>query len=132
MELRGGAGFHITRVAAALYFAGYTKAQTTAEKLFPHKNGPRGKRYHFIERISGPVWAFTVKEFRTFFRDQTQWPQLFLIAALIVIYLYNFSVLPLGQSKMKTIYLQNIFSFLNNFVNIYLWMLDKNSSYFPY
>ena len=30
-----------------------------------------------------------------------------------MIYLYNFSVLPLGQSRIRTIYLQNIFSFLN-------------------
>ena len=102
-----------TWVAGAFYFKGYTKAQTTAEKLFAHKNGLRGTRYPFFEKISGPAWAFTVKEFRTFFRDQTQWPQLFLIAALIAIYLYNFSVLPLGQSKIRTIYLQNIFSFLN-------------------
>ena len=50
---------------------------------------------------------------RTFFRDQTQWPQLFLIAALIVIYLYNFSVLPWDNRRIRTIYLQNIFSFLN-------------------
>ena len=105
--------FVVTWVAGAFYFKGYTKAQTTAEKLFPLRTGPRGKRNRFFERISGPAWAFAVKEFRTFFRDQTQWPQLFLIAALIVIYLYNFSVLPLGQSKIKTIYLQNIFSFLN-------------------
>jgi ABC-2 type transport system permease protein len=105
--------FIATWVAGAFYFRGYTKSQTTAEKLFPHQNGPRGKRYLLFDRISGPTWAFIVKEFRTFFRDQTQWPQLFLIAALIAIYLYNFSVLPMEQSKIKTIYLQNIFSFLN-------------------
>jgi ABC-2 type transport system permease protein len=105
--------FIVTWAAGAFYFAGYTKAQTTAERLFPLKEGLRGNRRRFLERLSGPAWAFAVKEFRTFFRDQTQWPQLFLIAALIVIYLYNFSVLPLGQSKIKTIYLQNIFSFLN-------------------
>jgi ABC-2 type transport system permease protein len=105
--------FVVTWFAGAFYFAGYTKAQTTAEKLFPHKETLRGNRHRFWERFSGPGWAFAVKEFRTFFRDQTQWPQLFLIATLIVIYLYNFSVLPLGQSKIKTIYLQNIFSFLN-------------------
>jgi ABC-2 type transport system permease protein len=105
--------FIVTWVAGAFYFSGYTKAQTTAEKLFPLKERLRRDRRPFLERLSGPAWAFAVKEFRTFFRDQTQWPQLFLIAALIVIYLYNFSVLPLGQSKIKTIYLQNIFSFLN-------------------
>ena len=105
--------FIVTWVAGAFYFAGYTKAQTTAERLFPLRNGLRGNRHRFLERLSGPAWAFAVKEFRTFFRDQTQWPQLFLIAALIMIYLYNFSVLPLGSSPIRTIYLQNIFSFLN-------------------
>ena len=105
--------FIATGVAGALYFAGYTKAQTTAEKLFPLRIGARPRRRRSIPRPFGPAWAFAVKEYRTFFRDQTQWPQLFLIAALIVLYLYNFSVLPLGQSKIRTIYLQNIFSFLN-------------------
>jgi ABC-2 type transport system permease protein len=105
--------FIITRVANALYFTGYTKAQTTAERLFGQTNGRSVRSARFWERFSGPTWALAGKEFRIFFRDQTQWPQLFLIAALIVIYLYNFSVLPLGQSKIKTIYLQNIFSFLN-------------------
>ncbi len=105
--------FIVTGAAGAFYFAGYTKAQTTAEKLFSLRTGmrPRGRR--FFPRLSGPAWAFAVKEYRTFFRDQTQWPQLFLIVGLIVLYLYNFSVLPLGQSKIRTIYLQNIFSFLN-------------------
>ena len=105
--------FIVTWVAGAFYFAGYTKAQTTAERLFPLRNGLRGNRHRFLERLSGPAWAFAVKEFRTFFRDQTQWPQIFLIAALIIVYLYNFSVLPLGSSPIRTIYLQNIFSFLN-------------------
>ena len=105
--------FIVTWAAGALYFAGYTKAQTSAERLFPFRERPRGSRHRLLERFSGPAGAFAVKEFKTFFRDQTQWPQLFLIAALIVIYLYNFSVLPLGQAKIKTIYLQNIFSFLN-------------------
>lgn len=106
-------GFITTWTAESLYFRGYAKAQTTSERLFPHSRRAIRRRYGFASRISGPAWAFAVKEFRTFFRDQTQWPQLFLIAALIAIYLYNFSVLPLDQSRIKTIYLQNIFSFLN-------------------
>jgi ABC-2 type transport system permease protein len=53
------------------------------------------------------------KEIRTFFRDQTQWSQLFLIAALVVIYVYNFSALPLEKAPIKTIYLQNLLSFVN-------------------
>ena len=109
----GALAFFVTWVAGFLYFAGYTKAQTSAEKLFPGRLSARPRRGRFLPKLSGPGWAFAVKEFRTFFRDQTQWPQLFLITALIVIYLYNFSVLPLGESKIRTIYLQNLFSFLN-------------------
>jgi ABC-2 type transport system permease protein len=105
--------FLATWMAGFYYHAGFTRAQTTAEKLFPLdpllRRGPGRLR----ERLSGPAWAFAAKEIRTFFRDQTQWPQLLLIAALMVIYLYNFSVLPLGAAKIRTIVLQNVLSFLN-------------------
>jgi ABC-2 type transport system permease protein len=36
-----------------------------------------------------------------------------LLAALIVVYLYNFKVLPIDKAPIKTFYLQNILSFLN-------------------
>jgi len=35
------------------------------------------------------------------------------MGTLVIIYLYNFSVLPLDKSPIKTVYLQNLFSFLN-------------------
>jgi ABC-2 type transport system permease protein len=105
--------FFMTWIAGAAYFPGYSKAQTTAERLFPSRRG-RGKGTTWLLNfLSGPTRAFAVKEIKTFTRDQTQWPQIFLIIALIVIYLYNFSVLPLDRSPVKTVYLQNIFSFLN-------------------
>jgi ABC-2 type transport system permease protein len=50
---------------------------------------------------------------KTFLRDNTQWSQLLLIAALVVVYLYNYSVLPLDRARMPTFYLQNLISFLN-------------------
>jgi ABC-2 type transport system permease protein len=53
------------------------------------------------------------KDFRTFFRDTAQWSQLFLLCAIIGIYLYNFSVLPLEKSPIPTQQLRTIFSFLN-------------------
>jgi ABC-2 type transport system permease protein len=122
--------FILTWVAGEIYFLGYTKAQTAANRLFPSRFGLSGNRHRFFERISGPAWAFAVKEFRTFFRDQTQWPQLFLIAALIIVYLYNFSVLPLGQSAIQTIYLQNLFSFLN--MGLAAFVLTAISARFVY
>ena len=63
--------------------------------------------------MSRPVIAFVRKEIKIFFRDQTQWTQLFLIAALVVIYIYNFKALPLEKAPIKTFYLQNLLSFLN-------------------
>ena len=105
--------FVITWISGVTYFNGYSKSQTTAGRLFPFR-GPVGKRSAYIlNRLSGPARAFVVKEIKTFFRDQTQWPQIFLIVALIAVYLYNFSVLPFAKSPIGTMYLQNLFSFLN-------------------
>jgi len=99
--------------AGAIYFRGFSRAQTTAKRLFaPVKFG--GHSWEgLLNFLSRPAKAFAVKEIRSFFRDSTQWPQLFLICALIVVYLFNFSVLPLDKSPIKTVYLQNVFSFLN-------------------
>jgi ABC-2 type transport system permease protein len=94
------------------YFRGYSQAQTTPASIF--SPSPTGKGLDgLLSFLPAPVKALTVKEIKTFFRDQTQWPQLFLLMALIVVYLYNFSVLPLDRTPIKTVYLQNLFSFLN-------------------
>jgi len=53
------------------------------------------------------------KDLKFFFRDNTQWSQLLLVFALIVLYLYNYSVLPLERAQMPTFYLQNLIAFLN-------------------
>jgi ABC-2 type transport system permease protein len=63
--------------------------------------------------FSGRMRAVIDKDFRTFFRDTAQWSQLFLLCAIIGIYLYNFSVLPLDKSPIPTQQLRSIFAFLN-------------------
>ena len=62
---------------------------------------------------SSQVLTLMGKDLKFFFRDNTQWSQLLLIFALIVLYLYNYSVLPLGRAQMPTLYLQNLIAFLN-------------------
>ncbi|MFA6346536.1 MAG: hypothetical protein WCX34_10915, partial [Syntrophales bacterium] len=106
-------GYLMTWIAGAAYFQGFSKAQTTAERLLPSRQGRGAAGAWLLGFPSGPTRAFAVKEIKTFTRDQTQWPQIFLMIALIVVYLYNFSVLPLDKSPIKTFYLQNLFSFLN-------------------
>jgi ABC-2 type transport system permease protein len=100
-------------LAGVAYFYGFSQAQTTPKRLFAPVKFKGWNWEHLFNFLSRPAKAFAVKEIRSFFRDSTQWPQLFLIGALIVVYLYNFSVLPLDRSPIKTVYLQNVFSFLN-------------------
>jgi ABC-2 type transport system permease protein len=105
--------FVTTWISGAIYFKGLSKAQTAPGRFF-YLLGFKRPGYSFLTNfLSGPVRAFAVKEIKTFFRDKTQWSQIFLIAALIVIYLYNFSVLPLERSSIRIEFLQNIISFLN-------------------
>jgi len=101
--------FMIIILADAMYFKGLSKTRTAPVRLFKF----RGSGSILLGFLSRPVRAFAVKEIRTFFRDQTQWSQLFLIGALVVIYIYNFNALPLEKAPIKTVYLQNLLSFLN-------------------
>jgi ABC-2 type transport system permease protein len=105
--------FVITWVSGVIYFRGLSKAQTAAGRVFSFLSFKKPGYGFFFNSLSGPARAFAVKEIKTFFRDQTQWSQIFLVVALIVIYLYNFSVLPLEKSPMKIEYLRNLISFLN-------------------
>ena len=101
--------FALILTADLIYFIGVSRAQTSAARLF----AGRRLELRLLTRLKSPVKALVTKEIKTFFRDQTQWSQLFLIGALICIYIYNFKVLPLDKAPIKTIYLQNILSFLN-------------------
>ncbi len=57
--------------------------------------------------------AIAVKDIKSFLRDTTQWSQLFLLVALIVVYLYNFTVLPLDRSPIPAATLRTLVSFAN-------------------
>jgi ABC-2 type transport system permease protein len=42
-----------------------------------------------------------IKDLKTFFRETTQWTQLLLLLALVVVYLFNFKVLPLDRFSLS-------------------------------
>ncbi len=113
-------------VADTIYFKGFSKTQSAQVRLI--KKNPTGS--NLLNILPGPVRALTEKEIKTFFRDQTQWSQIFLIAALVVIYIYNFNVLPIEKSPIKTIYLQNLLSFLN--MGLALFVLTAITGRFAY
>ena len=109
LSCAGALIFGIILMADLLYYNGFSKTQTAQVRLIRNNT--------ILEKVTGflpgPTRAYIVKEIKSFFRDQSQWSQLFLIAALVVIYVYNFKVLPLEKSPIKTVYLQNLLSFLN-------------------
>jgi ABC-2 type transport system permease protein len=105
-------GFMICLVvvlADMVYFTGLSKSRTAAVRLFKHREISAA----FVRFLPRQVAAFVRKEIKIFWRDQTQWTQVILIGALIVVYIYNFKVLPLEKAPIKTFYLQNLLSFLN-------------------
>lgn len=99
-------------VFGAVYLSGWSKAQES-------RQGRR--RLDWLDR--GLEWAtrpfpetsraLMLKDIKTFLRDTAQWSQLFLLVALIVVYLYNFKVLPLDRSPIPSPTLKVIVSFAN-------------------
>ena len=100
-------------VAGLTYSEGFSKAQEAKRRSHTGRKILE-KMVSAVTRPLGPDTASLIaKDIRIFFRDNTQWSQLLLLGALVVVYLYNFSVLPLERSPIKSIYLQNALSFLN-------------------
>jgi ABC-2 type transport system permease protein len=92
--------------ARAFYWRGFSRAQEALPARFTAL--PLVDR--FLEAITRPFElrfrSLLLKDLKTFLRDTTQWSQLFLLLALVMVYLYNFSVprrtLPLRHSTCKT------------------------------
>jgi ABC-2 type transport system permease protein len=100
-------------VAQAVYIDGFSKSQEAKKR---RKVGKKVLDV-FVRCLKKPfdedLGAIIAKDFRTFFRDNTQWSQLILLGALVVVYVYNFSVLPLDKSPIQLDFLQNELAFLN-------------------
>ncbi|HVO35966.1 MAG TPA: hypothetical protein VMT21_10395 [Gemmatimonadales bacterium] len=97
---------------AKLYHTGFTKAQEGAERFV------RGGLWEWaLGRLLRPLGAarreFVLKDVKLFFRDTTQWSQLILLAALLVVYLFNIRALPLFRGEQVPFYTVSIVSFLN-------------------
>lgn len=102
-------------VASALFerwhFAGFSKAQEARKVRFA--------RWLAIDRIVNllPMRAMRrqllVKDLKVFLRDVSQWSQLLLLVALMLVYLYNFSALDLERVPSMSGVIRNLYAFLN-------------------
>jgi ABC-2 type transport system permease protein len=100
-------------VFRGLYFEGWTKSQEARRARFTQRSMVEAIFRFFSRPFNFRIRALVLKDCKSFFRDTTQWSQLILLAALIIVYLYNFRVLPLDKSPLPTFFLQNLVSFLN-------------------
>jgi ABC-2 type transport system permease protein len=99
-------------VAERFYFQGFSKAQEAKRR-----RGGKVLLDLLVRLIRKPfaqdLASIAEKDTRVFFRDNTQWSQLLLLGALVTVYLYNFSVLPLERSPLPLGFLRNNLAFLN-------------------
>jgi ABC-2 type transport system permease protein len=97
-------------VSTKIYFMGWQGAKETKNISLKPKDS---KITSFIWRIiphffNNTQKAFLKKDIKIFFRDSTQWSQIFILTALIIVYLFNVKNLPIQSEAVK-----NLISFLN-------------------
>jgi ABC-2 type transport system permease protein len=63
--------------------------------------------------MATPRKHLLIKDLKVFLRDVSQWSQLLLLLALVVVYLYNFRVLDLDRVPYMSGVIKNVYGFLN-------------------
>jgi ABC-2 type transport system permease protein len=90
-------------ITTRIYFRAFVRAR---ESMAPTALGASAFARisdRLLAKLDAPTRAMLSKEIRTLSRDVAQWSQLFLMAALMFIYLYNIRMLPLGGDARATI-----------------------------
>jgi len=109
-----GAGVVIGEwVCNRVYYASWSRSQEGRRAALSRSHAAD----RFFSLISlpfpGKMRSIVLKDAKLFFRDTSQWSQLFLLVALMVVYIYSFKLLPFERAQMPSFYLQNLISFLN-------------------
>lgn len=114
----------LTSTACAFLVIG----ESLNSKIFPpawtkaqEAKGTKIARGFIFELLSSPISSFLprgikaiiLKDIKIFFRDASQWTQIFLLLALIVVYLMNFRLIPFDKVPDISFFLKNLVSFLN-------------------
>ncbi|MEP7227450.1 MAG: hypothetical protein ABI785_08825, partial [Gemmatimonadales bacterium] len=94
-----------------LYPLGFSKAQEGAERKV--RRPLRGPLTRLLRSQPPSRREFILKDLRLFFRDNTQWSQLILLAVLLMVYLFNIKSLPLYSGERVPFRLVTLISFLN-------------------
>jgi ABC-2 type transport system permease protein len=93
------------------HFSGYSRSQEAPKARFT--------KFRTLDVVAAalplsPVRRqLLVKDLKIFLRDVSQWSQLLLLLALVLIYLYNFRVLDLGRIPYMSGFVKNVYAFVN-------------------
>jgi len=96
-----------------IYYAGWSKSREGKKAAISRSRAADAFFSFIVLPFRGKTRAIVLKDARLFFRDTSQWSQLFRIFALMVVYIYSFKLLPLERAQMPSFFLQNLISFLN-------------------
>ncbi len=100
-------------VCGRIYYSGWSRSQEGRKAAISRSRSADAFFRILSLPFRGRMQAIVMKDVKLFFRDASQWSQLFLLFALMVVYIYSFKLLPLERAAMPSFYLQNLISFLN-------------------
>jgi ABC-2 type transport system permease protein len=93
------------------HLSGYSRSQEAPKARFAHFRG-----IDLLARtlpLSPVRKQLLIKDAKIFLRDVSQWSQLLLLLAMVLIYLYNFRVLDLGRVPYMSGFIKNIYALVN-------------------
>ncbi|HUU28211.1 MAG TPA: hypothetical protein VM123_10400 [archaeon] len=96
-----------------LYRRGFSRAQEAETRKISRTSLLDRLLRLYLRPLPRAGRQLVIKDLKAFARDKGQWSQLLLLGGMIVVYLYNFSVLPLGRSPIPRYYLEIVLTFLN-------------------
>ncbi|MBW8861356.1 MAG: hypothetical protein JF601_03160, partial [Acidobacteria bacterium] len=92
-------------------FAGFRRSQEAPKARFTQFRGIDAlARWMPLSPVRRQL---LVKDMKIFLRDVSQWSQLLLLLALVLLYLYNFRVLDLQRIPYMSGFVKNIYAFVN-------------------
>jgi ABC-2 type transport system permease protein len=100
-------------VVRRLFLPGWSKAQEGRQARLTRQPLWEATLRWLTRPFAPQTRLVLIKDVKAFFRDTSQWSQLILLLALVVVYVYNFSVLPLGGNPLVTFYFKNVIAFVN-------------------
>jgi ABC-2 type transport system permease protein len=93
------------------HFSGFSNAQEARKARFTQLRSL--DRFASRLPISAIRRHLLLKDAKVFFRDVSQWSQLLLLVALMLLYLYNFRVLDLDRIPYMSGVVKNVYAFVN-------------------